>query len=417
MSRPPFTDDYLASLRACGDPEGDAVVADFVAEVGDANPKLLVQELIQHQRTLPPERQVPSVREYFARAAPLPAWADADVLRHGQEVFSVFGVHIASALFCASLPMSYTAVDGTQVLLRTAELVSHTRRRVAQTGEMLLDVMGANDPPGTPPFAADAPSYRAPHGVRLFHAAVRHMLRNDPGYDREALGEPINQEDLLGTLVAFTVVVIEALERFGVPLAAEQRDAYVRLWLTAGVLLGITPESLESRRQDGPLAIGWEELVALRDAIARRQAGASTAGRVLMAALLAEQSEAMPFPLKALPRSCTRYLIGDEYCDYLAVPAAGWTGLLLRPLPVVNRVLFGRVYYDLAGWLSAKVTRRLYRAWIARAAGPGPHPWRYEPVVRSWKLEPAPTRALRVARHPVRAHRDRRALRTAFAIR
>jgi hypothetical protein len=243
------------------------------------------------------------------------------------------------------------------------------------------------------------------------------MLRNDPGYDRETLGEPINQEDLLGTLVAFTVVVVEALERFGVPLTVEQRDAYVRLWLTAGVLLGISPELLESHRPGARAAITWDELIELRDAIARRQAGASVAGRVLMAALLAEQSEAMPYPLKTLPRACTRYLIGDENCEYLAVPAAGWAGELLRPLPLLNRVLFGRVYYDLAGWLSAKVTRRMYRAWIARAAGPGPHPWRYEPVVRSWKLEAAPARAWRVARHPVRAHRDRRVLRTAFAIR
>ena len=61
----------------------------------------------------------------------------------------------------------------------------------------------------TPPFGPDTYAYRAPHGVRLFHAAVRHMLRNDPTYDRAALGEPINQEDLLGTLLAFTVVVID----------------------------------------------------------------------------------------------------------------------------------------------------------------------------------------------------------------
>jgi hypothetical protein len=431
MDRPPFSDDYLTSLRRCGDPEADAVVADFVVQAGATNPRTLVEQLIRHQGTLPPDAQVPSVCEYFERPAPLPEWAEADMLRRGQEFFNVFGVHIASALFCGSLPMSYTAVDGAQVLLQTAELVSQVRRRIAETGAMLLDVMGANDAPGTVPFTFNARSYSAPRNVRLFHAAVRHMLRNEPRYDRTRFGEPINQEDLLGTLIAFTVVVIEALERFGVPMSEEQRDAYVRLWLTAGHLLGIDPVLLGSRKDAGPVPLDFDELVALKATIERRHAGESAAGKTLMSALLCEQSLGLPFFLKGLPRACTRDLIGDTYSAYLGVPPAGWTALLLKPLPHVNRVLFGRVYYDLAGWLSAKVARNLYRTWIARASNGQRNPWRYkagrykarrykagryEAVVRPWKLQPAPTRALRVARHPVRTTRERRVLQTAFAV-
>jgi hypothetical protein len=415
MVRPPFTEDYLASLRARGDPEADAVVSDFVAATGESDPSAFVQLLMQYRHTLPPDVQVPSVREYFERPVPLPDWAARDVLQRGQEFFNVYGVHIAAALFCGSLPMSYTAVDGTHVLVSTADLVSHTRRRIALTGEMLLDVMGANDKRGAAPFTFDAPSYRAPRGVRLFHAAVRHMLLNHRGYDRTRFGEPINQEDLLGTLVAFTVVVIEALQRFGVTMTDEQRDGYVRLWLTAGHLLGIDPESLGSRKADGPVPLDWDELVGLRDTIARRQAGPSPTGQLLMSALLDEQSDALPHPFKGLPRACTRYLIGDTYSTYLAIPPPGWTALLLKPLPRVNRVMFGRVYYDLGGWLAAKVTRRLYRRWIRLTPADGPNPWRYGSVKRPWKLQPVPTRALRVARHPVRTTRDRRTQGTAFA--
>ena len=242
MTRPPFTDSYLDALQGHGDPVADAVVADFVQVRHITDPQYVVLQLIQHQRRLPPAEQIPSVRAYFDTPVPLPPWADVAVLRRGQEIFRVFGVHIASALFCASLPMSYAAVDGSQVLTRTAELVSNTRRRLAHTGEMLLDVMGANDDRAALPFAPGTHAYDAPHGVRLFHAAVRHLLRNDAEYQRVQPGEPINQEDLLGTLTVFTVVVVEALQRFGVHLDAAQRDAYVRVWLTAGYLLGIEPD-------------------------------------------------------------------------------------------------------------------------------------------------------------------------------
>jgi hypothetical protein len=376
-----------------------------------------VQQLIEHRRSLPPDEQIDSVRTYFDTPVALPAWADPQLLQQGRRFFNVYGVHIASALFTASLPLSYTAVDGAQVLIRTAELVSHTRRRIAQTGEMLLDVMGANDPPGSVPFAPDTASFRAPHGVRLFHAAVRHMLAHDPAYDREQLGEPINQEDLLGTLLTFSVVVLDALQRFGVPLDERDRDGYTRLWLTAGYLLGIDPDLLRSREHDGDVPLTYDELVTLRDLIMQRHAGASDAGQALMAALLEEQTASLPLLLRGLPRATTRYLIGPTNATHLAIPNAGVTGLLLRPLPLVNRVVFGRVYYDLAGWLFAKLARDMYRAWIARASGPGPNPWRYDAVVRPWKLEATRTRARRVARHPVRATRERLHDRTAFALR
>jgi hypothetical protein len=417
MSRPAFTDAYLTSLRARADPTADAVVADFVQSHGDTDPRVLVRELIAHRRTLPPERQIPSVRAYFEQPVALPAWAEPDVLRRGRDFFNVYGVHIASALFSASLPMSYTSVDGTQVLVRTAQLVSNTRRRLAQTGEMLLDVMGANDAADADPFAFDAPSYRAPHGVRLFHAAVRHMLREDSEYDVARRGEPINQEDLLGTLLSFTVVVVDALERYGVPLDPDDRDAYLRLWLTAGYLLGIEPANLLSRRDAGDTPLDYEEMRELRTSILDRQAGSSAAGRTLMHALLAEQQTSLPFVLRGMPSAATRYLIGSTYSDSLDVPHARFAALLLRPLPFVNRVLFGRVYYDMSGWMSAKIARNMYRSWIARADDSGPNPWRYDSVVAAWKLTPVATRARRACKHPTRALRERKQSGTAFAMR
>ena len=92
---------------------------------------------------------------------------------------------------------------------------------------------------------------------------------------------------------------------------------------------------------------------------------------------------------------------------------------MLQPLPLVNRLLFNRRYYDLSGWLFARVTRSLYGNWIAvaNADTDGGHPQRYRPVWRAWNLEPATERAQRVVLHPVRVSKRRRTLGTAFAAR
>ena len=167
------------------------------------------------------------------------------------------------------------------------------------------------------------------------------------------------------------------------------------------------------------VALGWEELVDLRDTIAQRHVGPSASGQRLMAALLDEESESLPFPLRGLPGACTRMLIGDRYSEYLAIPPAGWTRFLLQPLPLVNRLLFNRRYYDLSGWLFARA-----HAQPLRQLDRGCERRRPTVVIRSATTGLARVEARtgvgharRVVRHPVASSKRRRTLGTAFAAR
>ena len=120
--------------------------------------------------------------------------------------------------------------------------------------------------------------------VRGFHAAIRKMLegrepwktewtvpmtpRNDGARPGDGKPEvPINQEDLLGTLTTFTVVVIESLEKMGVTVSDEHRDGYLHTWLVVGHLLGIDYDRLRSRpfnRDLEPLTYFEMQLVRIR---------------------------------------------------------------------------------------------------------------------------------------------------------
>ena len=54
--------------------------------------------------------------------------------------------------------------------------------------------------------------------------------------------EPLNQEDLLATLLSFTITVFEVLEQFGISWTAEEQEAYFYVWDHVGATLGIGDE-------------------------------------------------------------------------------------------------------------------------------------------------------------------------------
>ena len=158
------------------------------------------------------------------------------------------------ALWMASLPANYACARGAEPLVRTARLTRSPKRRYVETGQMIIDAMT----PGA--LVPGHAGYRTVRHVRLMHAAVRHVLLHADEIDgaREAgiepwdhsFGVPINQEDLLGCLLSFSVVGIESLDRSGVRLSPDEREAYVHVWNLVGHQLGIA---------DGLLPLDWAD--------------------------------------------------------------------------------------------------------------------------------------------------------------
>ena len=395
-----LSDDELDRLRQLGDDEADERVRRFVEDT-DLDPKEFLAVLVNYGagtedivRGFDANDALPTLEASRVDACypddfvSLPPWANTEQLRRGQEFFRDFGLEIASGLFSASLPISYTATRGAHVLTRTTDLVSHAERRIAETGQMLLDVMASRDE-ALPPLSPDTFAYKAARGVRLFHAAVRHWILNDPEkkWDVEHLGVPINQEDLLGTLAAFTVVMIESLEKMGVSVDKVERDAYLHLWLVVGHLMGIDYELLLPRgfpTDEQPLL--YADVQRLRNEIVRRNAGESQEGRTLMKALLDATERSMPPLLKDLPGALTRHLIGDTYADMLNLPGGSLMNLGVGALRPVARVLTPLTRVGPFGKMADSATRKMYGFWIRTRRGERPK-WRFEWPRKNWGIE------------------------------
>jgi hypothetical protein len=337
-------DVFLDRMRQTVDPPADAVAESLVQRGAHR----LVAELMKSRQMWDadgePSRLLPEdVRAYMKAASTLPAWRDERAVKEAEAFFLLYGLASSTLLACASLPQCYVMKYGTEVLAYTKFLQVNPARRIRETAQMVMDVMC---PGGIRPGGRGV---RATMKVRVMHAVVRHMIDNDPRARanpsdpalRAAFGRPINQEDMVYTLLTFSHVVIEGFGRMGYAMTDSERDSYIHCWNVVGFLMGIREELLPARFADAK---------ELFDAIRRRQHGRSEAGEKLTAALLGALQGAIPGEHHdPMPAALTRRLVGAETADTLGVPQA--TGLTWLRLTLL-----------LEAWAaSARVLRRLYR--------------------------------------------------------
>lgn len=304
-----WTDEFLDSMRDIGDPVADIAVAQVLQRGGITAVNAAMRTLVRADQQVPQELP-DELKAYLAETLALPPWADQGKIERGQQVFEKWGIYIALCLYCASLPSSYAAANGVQVLHLTARLDTDPQRRILETGQFLFDVLSDGG------LGPDGRGRRTIQRVRLMHAAVRQLIRtrreSAPELWRPAWGTPLNQEDLAGTLLAFSCVAVEPLRRLGVRLSKGDIDAYVHLWNVIGHLLGV--------RED-LLAADADEAMTLIGAIERRQFRESAEGVALTRALLKLLDELTPgYHFDDTIPGLVRHLIGEDTADLLEVP-------------------------------------------------------------------------------------------------
>lgn len=309
-----WSDAALDAARHRGDPLADDMVARLFASGGVDAVRGLMAGLVANDQLVPAALPGP-LRTYLDQTAE-PDPRDAAVVAAGERVFATHGPEILVILCCSSLPSAYSARKGVQVLHRTAYLARRPTRRLFETSQMIIDVLS---PGGLGPAGR---GLRTTQKVRLMHAAVRHLIRHDAAqpWDADALGVPINQEDLLGTLMTFSWLILEGLETLGVPLPAADQAAYTATWMHVGRLMGIEPALLPSTVADTE----W-----LTRTIERRQVAPSPEGVEMTAALLGMMRDNLPAGLASVPPALIREFLPGDVADFLGVPAHPLTQALI----------------------------------------------------------------------------------------
>jgi hypothetical protein len=166
------------------------------------------------------------------------------------------------------------------------------------------------------------------------HASIRQFIRHDPKWrdtwDPE-WGVPINQEDLAGTLMTFSIQILDGFKRFRIPVSDAEAEAFLHVWKVIGHLMGVLPELIPV-----DVADGYDLAYAILD----HQKGPSVAGKELTAALLGFMEAKIPFrPLRGLPVTLMRHCVDKDIADMLAIPRANWTVVLILAGNALVRVI------------------------------------------------------------------------------
>lgn len=282
FSKTNLTLDNLQKYRGITDPLADQTVAAIIDEGFEERINEIFATLHRNQSFhsslldhFPPRIQE-LITNYFDESGKLPTWADQQLITKGQEVFSEYGPEVFMLLNVKSLPMCYTCANGATVLFDTGRLLEHNGkvdplvRRLMETAQMVVNVL---QPGGLNPNGSGIITVQK---VRLIHASIRHFLKtpkyNPNGWDSNKLGEPINQEDLAGTLMSFSPVILSGLGQLGIQLSDEQINAYTHCWKVIGHLIGLHEDLLADTFEDN-----WE----LACAILKHQAAKSEPGEAL----------------------------------------------------------------------------------------------------------------------------------------
>jgi ER-bound oxygenase mpaB/B'/Rubber oxygenase, catalytic domain len=326
--------DRLGTMLDEGDPLADEAAA-ALATLSPPRREELIRRMTAGDR---PSSAPEAVTRFFAHVHHVPFWVDDERCDRGGAAFLRTGLFGGFVLAFRSLVMGYCSPAGNKPLTFSGRLKTAAPRRLSETGRFVEAVcLPGGMRPGAPGFATTV-------RVRLMHAQVRRLLAGSPQWNARAWGLPINQLDMAGTVLLFSLVLVDGLRRLGVQLSPDETEDLMHLWRYNGYVMGVREELLSATEHEArPL---WD-LITTTQAPPDEDSVALTEALIQSPRLQAHTPDEVFRAERAIEigYGISRYLIGDEAADALGYPQSAWrfVGPLLRVLLSGTSQLMRRV--------------------------------------------------------------------------
>lgn len=266
-------------------------------------------------------RQLKSNKDwvYFLTQIPSALWFDQEIEKvnpippsiplQAIRFFKKREQYILQLLGLLSLPYCYAAADGAKVLFQTERMYKDVAKRLEETALFVADMMKLNafEPEG----AAKVQLFK----VRVMHAAARFYLKK--GNWDVNFGQPVNQEDMAGTNLSFSLMVIRGLRTMGFKITYDEQMSYIQYWSWIGAILGVNPELLPKN---------GKQAHDLEHSISQRQFKSSEEGRQLTRSLLQcfyQLNDGKEIKNEEIS-GFMRFLLGNKVADILDLPPANF---------------------------------------------------------------------------------------------
>jgi hypothetical protein len=301
-----YNDELLDFKRLSGDSPADVFIRYVFA---DATKKQQLQQWLSEKSSVQHLDFLKNLFPGFSfidKAEELPLWADQRLMKSGSAFFARHSEIIMSLLGLLSLPYCYNAANGAMVLYLSELIRKQTTKRLYDTAVFVWEVMGPDA------FSKEGNAYEEILKVRIMHAAVRYYTLQSGKWDN-AWGLPVNQEDMAGTNLSFSLIVIRGLRMLGFSVSKADQIAFMHIWAVVGYLSGLNEDLIAENPKMAQ---------QLDSAIKQRQFRVSTHGQELTRSLTdhilsVNKSKATANDIMGL----MRYLLGKEIADMLLINA------------------------------------------------------------------------------------------------
>ncbi|KXS14893.1 hypothetical protein M427DRAFT_32850 [Gonapodya prolifera JEL478] len=280
----------------------------------------------------------------------IPSWIDWQRLKRGQRLFWFYAEPMLLFLLHFSLIFGVTAPKINKVLMATGYLSHPTKvtfQRLIETTHWVLSCMNENS------LLPGRPGWENSVRVRFLHASVRQRIRglakSKPHiYNEEELGIPINTEDMIATILGFSLGPLQRLMALKFRVSEKEREDFCHLWRYIGYLSGI-PDDLNPLRRGYDYCTAFGGSVTLHicepdESTIRLAHGLLQASSLGSAELtfqiidviglvlgtkteLGAKKDINPKSLEKRRKrfygyfsQVTRITLKDKYCDYLGLP-------------------------------------------------------------------------------------------------
>ena len=320
MTTSRWTDPFLNQLRTETDSHADAALSLIPRDGEKSGISTLFREMNSNDEH-PLAQSFPVLDNFFETTGNIPSDVDIDRINRGEEVFRRHAFEGALALLAKSLPEGYQAPNLAIILNISGDLRTHTYKRLLATLQTVVNVSTFHG------FQQGGRAVVTAQKLRLLHAGIRHLTRKYRPEFNKKYGEPANQEDMLGTILGFSLLVIEGWRTLDVGLTRNEEEDFLYLWLVFAQMMGIHPRGEHASRAYIPT--GVDDATDFYRAYERRHyvdGSENPDGVALAVANLAMLHDRIPLILRILgfgllPRICMQDLMGAEACARLGISA------------------------------------------------------------------------------------------------
>lgn len=294
-----ITNKFLDSQRLVGDLEADTLIETTFAT---SQQGILYGLLKLDEKAIQPEQES-DLKKFLIEQKPKPSWFKQKRLQEGQQLFKQYALEMMALLGAMSLPYCYAASPGNKALYLSDKMRNSPGKRLMDTASFVIAVL-------TPGTLEDGESGHIHiNKVRLIHALSRYYLKKLPTWNMD-WGVPINQEDMAGTNLAFSYVILLGMQQSGFILSQREKEDFLYAWRYIGYQMNI---------DEALLPTSFQEARQLATTIKIRNFKKTEEGIVLTKELLSYYKMSVPPDQADLVSSQIRFYLGNEVAMYIGI--------------------------------------------------------------------------------------------------